>query len=115
MVTDEYFLSDQMYLIRDLDIGTDLTMTNTYNFYKAEHAATLKVALDNLTLHGKEYDHELPMVTAKGRNIWVRSHGKAEFKDGKIVKVYGTMQDITDKKTVEATGAEATESAEETA
>jgi PAS domain S-box-containing protein len=101
LITDEYFLSDQMYLIRDLEIGDNLTMNNSVNFYKAEHALYLKKAFDDLVFLGKEYDHELPMVTAKGREIWVRSVGKAEFKDGKVVKTYGTMQDITEKKNAE--------------
>ncbi|HSV82620.1 MAG TPA: ATP-binding protein, partial [Ramlibacter sp.] len=45
---------------------------------------------------GQSWDIQLPMVTAKGRPIWVRSVGHVELKDGKRVAVVGVLQDITE-------------------
>lgn len=43
----------------------------------------------------KPYDLELPLITATGRRIWVRTLGRAEFKHGLLIRVFGVFQDIT--------------------
>ncbi|MBC6368500.1 PAS domain S-box protein [Algoriphagus sp. AK58] len=50
---------------------------------------------------GEPYDLELPIITAKGKPIWIRTQGQAEFRDGVCVRVYGTIQDITDRRAAE--------------
>ena len=47
---------------------------------------------------GVSFDVELKIVTAKGKEIWVRSFGKPEMKDGKCIRIYGAFQDIDFKK-----------------
>lgn len=47
---------------------------------------------------GESFDTELKMTTAKGKEIWVRTLGKPEMKNGKCVRVYGAFQDISTKK-----------------
>ena len=44
---------------------------------------------------GTPYDLELPLITGAGRHLWVRTQGYAEWQDGKVVRIYGTFQDIT--------------------
>ncbi|MEO6873998.1 MAG: PAS domain-containing protein, partial [Opitutaceae bacterium] len=41
------------------------------------------------------FDRELPLVTVKGRNIWVRVLGRTEIHDGHPTRVHGALQDIT--------------------
>lgn len=45
---------------------------------------------------GKGSDLELEFVTAKGREIWVKLQVKANFENGRCLRLYGTLQDITD-------------------
>mgnify|MGYP002684464368 CR=1 FL=1 len=47
------------------------------------------------------YDLELELVTAKGTRKWVRTVGLVDKKDGKVVRVHGTMQDITERKIID--------------
>ncbi len=47
---------------------------------------------------GSGWDIELPVITAKGNRKWVRSRGKCEMVDGKVVAIYGAVQDITRRK-----------------
>ncbi|WP_026913691.1 PAS domain-containing hybrid sensor histidine kinase/response regulator [Christiangramia portivictoriae] len=51
--------------------------------------------------NGKSWDAELLLVTAKGREIWVRAMGKPEFQEGKCVRLYGAFQDINRQKIAE--------------
>ena len=50
---------------------------------------------------GKPYDLELQVITAKNNERWVRAIGETEFADGKCVRMYGSFQDIDQRKTVE--------------
>jgi len=47
---------------------------------------------------GVGYDIEIPVATARGRSIWIRTIGVVEFENGKPVRVVGAVQDITDRK-----------------
>ncbi len=41
------------------------------------------------------FDRELPLVTVKGRHIWVRVLGRTEIHGGRPLRVYGALQDIS--------------------
>jgi PAS domain S-box-containing protein len=50
---------------------------------------------------GEPYSLELEALTAKGNVVWVYTNGKANFQDGKIVTLSGTIQDINTRKLAE--------------
>ena len=43
-----------------------------------------------------------PAVTARGREIWIRSTGRAERVDGRSVRLFGLFQDVTDEQNAKA-------------
>lgn len=45
---------------------------------------------------GEPWDVLLPMTTARGRRIWVRSVGQVEFRDDKPYALVGALQDVTE-------------------
>jgi PAS domain S-box-containing protein len=51
---------------------------------------------------GTSYDLELELITAKGNEVWVKAIGNAEFVNNKCKRIYGTFQDISNKKKIEA-------------
>ncbi|MFB9272892.1 GAF domain-containing protein [Lutibacter litoralis] len=63
--------------------------------------------------NGIPYDVELPFINKKGQHLWVRTIGTAEKNDGKVTRLYGTIQDITEKKKNERKLKTAKEKAEE--
>lgn len=50
---------------------------------------------------GKSWDDEFQLVTAKGNEKWVRVIGEAEFVNGKCIRIYGSFQDIHERKIIE--------------
>ena len=50
---------------------------------------------------GESYDVELRFVTATGKDKWVRALGIPEFEGGVCKRIYGTFQDIDDRKKAE--------------
>ena len=47
---------------------------------------------------GIPFDDELKIITATGREVWVRGFGQPVMENGKCIRIYGAFQDITDKK-----------------
>jgi PAS domain S-box-containing protein len=69
------------------------------NFYKeGEDRKRIEQFFKKLIENNEQYDEEFTIVTNKGNEKWVRSIGLAEVKDGEVVKVYGSFQDIDEKK-----------------
>lgn len=50
---------------------------------------------------GNPYQEEFEVITPKGNVKWIRDTGKVEYRNGKPVSVYGTVQDIDEKKRAE--------------
>lgn len=71
-----------------------------------EHLKYFKgAALEQLVAVGEEsmrtggsWDLQLPMTTAKGRPIWVRTVGQMDMRNGKLVAIVGVMQDVTESR-----------------
>lgn len=71
-------------------------------FYKeGESRDAIKKAVQEGMTGFKSWDLELMIVTAKAQQRWIRVIGQPEFKDGKCIRVYGSIQDIHQRKEVE--------------
>jgi PAS domain S-box-containing protein len=93
--------SPQTYEIHEVDPSFQPDFEQSVNFY-AENTRPLFCDAVQLAIEkGQSYDLELPLVTAKGRPIWIRTIGQPEFRDGKCMRLFGTFQDITDRRRAE--------------
>jgi PAS domain S-box-containing protein len=61
----------------------------------------LMAAIDESLKNGRPYDMEVEIITAKGNRKWIRDTGQAELRNGKAVRIHGTVQDIDEKKRAE--------------
>lgn len=66
-------------------------------FREGESRQKIQAAVTEALNTGAGWDLELQMVTASGRELWVRSIGHAEFVYGHCKRIYGTIQDIDDR------------------
>jgi PAS domain S-box-containing protein len=94
--------SEEIFRIHGLEPSMIGALKDPISFYPPEAQpvirAAVKAALENAT----PWDLELPLVTAKGQCIWVRTQGRAMLHDGKVVRLFGVLQDITEIKATEA-------------
>jgi PAS domain S-box-containing protein len=68
-------------------------------FYKeGENRETIAKAVDLLINNNKPFDLELEIISASGKEKWVRAIGKADFEQNICKRIYGTLQDITERK-----------------
>lgn len=91
--------SDQVRKIHE--VGQDFvpTLENVMLFFPPDAQAQAEAAGTNAVLHGIPYDLELPLTTARGREICVRVVGEVEMDSaGQPVRLVGALQDITERK-----------------
>ena len=68
------------------------------DFYPPESLAQMQPALQAAIQHGTPWDLELPLITATGRHIWVRTQCSAILEGNKVVRLRGAFHDITERK-----------------
>ncbi|PVH25432.1 ATP-binding protein [Sphingobacterium corticibacter] len=75
---------------------------NAISFYKDEEVRKqVREAVENGIQFGTPWSLEVQIINAKGTTIWVHSLGKAEMRDGRCHRLYGTFQDIDEKKKIQ--------------
>lgn len=75
----------------------------------------ITAAIDDARYHGKPWSCEAKIINALGDTIWVRMTGKAEWSNGRCVRLFGSYQDINIHKKFEAELQAAKEMAESAA
>jgi PAS domain S-box-containing protein len=88
--------------IHDLDPSTESTVAHGLRFFEGADRATLEAALRAAIDRGTPYDLELQLTSARGVKKWVRTICRPITDNGKVVRVRGSLQDITDRKRAEA-------------
>ena len=94
--------SDQTCRIHGLEPGHQPGLEEAIGYYDPDARETMAQAVQHCIDSGEGFDLELPLVTAQGRPIWVRSVGELERADGRPVRLVGTFQDITARHQLEA-------------
>jgi len=98
--------TDETYRIHDFDPGEFKPgnvehAARSLECYPIEVRPLIQAAFKRCVENGEAYDLELPFMTAGGRRLWIRTTAEAIMEDGKVVKVYGNIQDITERKQAE--------------
>jgi PAS domain S-box-containing protein len=84
--------------IHDLDPKQTISMSKGLSFYVADSRLRIEKAIQEVLTNATPYDLELDLITAKGVHKWVRTIGHPVIENGKVVKVFGSFQDITELK-----------------
>ncbi len=87
--------SAQTCRIHDLEPGHRPTLEGALSHYPGAARQSIEEAVNRSIHSGEGFDLELPLITAKGRSIWVRAVGEIELADGSPVRLEGTFQDVT--------------------
>lgn len=89
-ITREIYEVDQDYVPN---------MATAIAFYKEGRSRELlRSAIQAGIEQGTPWDLELELVTQRGREIWTRSVGHAEYSNGVCKRLFGIFQDIDEKK-----------------
>jgi PAS domain S-box-containing protein len=95
--TMKQYCSEEIYRIYELDFSAAVDLEKAISFYAPEAQPVIRAAVEAGLQSAVPWDLELPLVTAKGRRIWVRTKGRAVLQDGKVVRLVGAIQDVTEQ------------------
>jgi PAS domain S-box-containing protein len=87
--------------IHQVDPDFNPNLEKGISFYSPEAQSVISEAVRQAIDDGKPFDVELPFITARGNHLWVRAIGRALQEGGMTRKVYGTFQDITERRRYE--------------
>ena len=81
--------------------GAQLSIASQLDYFSPEHRPDLEQALAAATKDGKPHDMELQLRAATGEKKWVRTICRPIVENGRVIRVRGSFQDITDRKRAE--------------
>ncbi|MCC6491161.1 MAG: PAS domain S-box protein, partial [Candidatus Hydrogenedentes bacterium] len=90
--------TDEVARIHELDPELETNKELGLGFYVGESSKLIERAVYEATEHASPYDLTLELVTAKGNHRWVRTVGLPQVADGKVVRIRGYFQDVTEMK-----------------
>jgi PAS domain S-box-containing protein len=93
--------SPEMFRIHEVELGFEPLLERSFTFYPPEARRTLTEAMESAVRNGTGFDLELPFISARARNLWVRVQGRAQMKEGRATRIYGAFQDITGRRDAE--------------
>ncbi|WP_342616406.1 CheR family methyltransferase [Rhodoferax sp. GW822-FHT02A01] len=95
------YWSPETCRIHEVDPPLAPTQEASIQFYAPQARTAIQTAFQAGMEHGTAWDLELPLQTARGRAIWVRSQGMAVMEAGRVIRLLGAIQDITERKQIE--------------
>lgn len=99
LITQQMFWTPELFRIHEIETDSAIDHVKTsVNCYLPEDRGKILDAFNLCVEKGIGYDLEFPFTTYKGNKKWIRTKTEPIFEDGKIIKVIGSLIDITDQK-----------------
>lgn len=97
------YLTEVTRTIYEVDDSMDsISLEKAIGFYEeGKHRDRLREIVNNAINYGERFDEELLIITEKNNKLWVRAQGEAAFKDGKCIRIFGSLQNIHARKSSE--------------
>jgi PAS domain S-box-containing protein len=98
LITGKIFWTEEVYRIHELPLDFHIDFGTIMLYYMPESRTKLLDAITRAIENKESYDLELKFKSEKGRELWVKAIGKPIISKGKVVKLCGAFQDITQTK-----------------
>jgi PAS domain S-box-containing protein len=90
------FWSDEIHKLHGTDPQSfQPTVDNTLNFWRKDFHQFIEKSFENAVVNGESFDFEAVIITTDKKEVWVRTIGRAETINGEVVRVYGSIQNIS--------------------
>ena len=84
--------------IHGVDVGHVPDLEEAVSYFPGSARRVIRDAIRKAVEEGESYDLELPFVNRKGEHRWVRTRGRATLSGGRLVRLSGTLEDITSRR-----------------
>lgn len=88
----------ETFRIAEIEPPNEPALEQGINLFAPEARPIITAAIQHTIDTGTPYDLELPLISFKGRDLWVRTQGFAVMENGKTIKLRGTFQDISESR-----------------
>ncbi len=95
--------TDQVYEIHGVSREFEPSIERVEELYHPDDRQKLREAVDQTTTAGQPYDLEVRMTARDDGVRWIRTVADPQVEDGEVVRVRGTVHDVTDRKERERT------------
>ncbi|MDN3638695.1 PAS domain S-box protein [Simiduia curdlanivorans] len=96
------FWSEMTKEIHQVDQSFVPGVDSAITFYKpGVDREKITACFESAIATGQKFREELRVITAKGLELWVVATGQVDFVGGRCVRIFGSFQDINDRKLAE--------------
>jgi len=95
---DRGYWTTEAARIHGLSSAVNPTPELSIQYYHPEDRSIIADAFDRAIEDGESYDLELRLIDDDSTQRWVRTQGEPQYEDGRLVRLRGTLQNITDRK-----------------
>jgi PAS domain S-box-containing protein len=92
------YWSHQARVIHGVDDDFTLTLDAAFEFPVEHHRSIIADAINACLEDGTPFDLEIQIVTKSGTTRWVRVVGEPSILDGCVIRLSGTIEDISEKR-----------------
>ena len=98
LATGQIYLSDVAAAMMDLEPGATTTLADVFGMLGPRARAGAEAGLQRCVQNGEPFDMEGRVHTPAGREVWIRAMGQPVRDDtGKVVRLQGAQQDVTQR------------------
>lgn len=91
------YWSEQTCRIHGVPPGYQPALDEAIGFFLPEHRHRIEAAVQRGITEGLGWDLELQLRRRDGAVLWVRALGRVEFEQGRVVRLIGAVQDISER------------------
>jgi PAS domain S-box-containing protein len=101
VINQKLHWSPMTKLIAEVEEGFQPEMESVLQFYREDYRELVSTSIFEAIKTGKSFDIEAIIITQNKSQKWVRAIGNAEFVNGKCIRLFGSFQDISERKIAE--------------
>ncbi|MZI95577.1 diguanylate cyclase [Vibrio sp. CAIM 722] len=101
MESDELVWTKQTREIVGVEADFEPTLTSGFDYFAPEARDIIEETVNRAMVTDGKWSSELPFINAKGRHMWVRTTGQGIYKQGKMCRLIGSFQDVSERKFIE--------------
>jgi PAS domain S-box-containing protein len=94
--------TDELYDIHGVEPETEIDVETAVDLYHSDDREYIQEKFQAAIERGEGYDMEVRIQSEPDQHRWVRALGEPVYEDGEVVKLRGSIQDITEQKEREA-------------
>ena len=100
--TKQVYWSDMTKKIFKYPLGSQPEWPSDLDYFKpGESREKIARLIERAIKLGESYEAELEVINAEGKTIWVLAHGEVERRNGRSIRIFGSIQNIDTRKKIE--------------